>query len=879
MAARSIVKRDGGLYQLESRVGGQAEFIALLTAATGLVVMAAWILDIQWLVQPRPGFNPIRFNTALALTASGVGLWLALKHQWKRAQTTAAILGWFVTAVGVLTCVEYLAGWNLYIDQLFWNDLTLQPNLARMVPETAVFFVLSGLFLCFCGAGEQSRAWGRPITALLANLTAQVAVLDLIFRDNRIKTPAIQTAIALLVLSFGMLIFPSRRGPLAPFFTLSAGGRLMRRMVPAAILGPLVTGALYFLVTHYGWLHPDAGISLMVLLYCTALVVLGVWTANSLDSVDLWLAAFVNTSEDAIVSKALDGTIVSWNRGAEKLYGYTAAEAVGKSILMLAPAEGREEIYSLLERIRRGESIEPHESVRLRKDGSCIDVSVSLAPVRNPRGEIAGAWLIARDITGRKRIEAEIRKLNSELEQRVEERTAELRKSKREVQRKLDCIISPEGALSTLEPHDVLDTDAIQPLLEGMYRITGVPLAIIDLGGKVVASTPWQEVCTKFHRAHPDSCQNCLESDCQLTTGVPAGQFKIYKCKNNMWDVVTPIMLGERHLANLFTGQFLSDDEPFDEEVFAAQARKYGYDEPAYLEALRRAPRLSRDRVRTAMQVYSQLATVLSTLGYGGVKLARAMAETARTNTELQASVAELERFAYTVSHDLRAPLRHLDGFLSLLSRRCYSSVDEQGRHYIDNTLRASQRMGRLIDELLQFSRLGRADMRKGPVDLNRIVEEVRRELEPETQGRVIRWAIEELPVVVGDQPMLRQVIENLLGNALKFTRQREVAEIRIGTQPADNGAVVVRITDNGAGFDMRYYDKLFQVFQRLHAEDEFEGTGIGLANVRRIVERHGGAVWAEGAVEAGAKFCFSLPQQNTETGEQHELIETHTAG
>ncbi|HKO12084.1 MAG TPA: ATP-binding protein, partial [Acidobacteriaceae bacterium] len=159
------------------------------------------------------------------------------------------------------------------------------------------------------------------------------------------------------------------------------------------------------------------------------------------------------------------------------------------------------------------------------------------------------------------------------------------------------------------------------------------------------------------------------------------------------------------------------------------------------------------------------------------------------------------------------------------------------------------------------------------------IIEEVRRELEPETRNRVIRWRIEELPPALADQPMLRQVIENLLGNALKFTRNRSVAEIRIGTQTSDDGSLVVCIEDNGAGFDMSYYDKLFQVFQRLHGEDEFEGTGIGLANVRRIIERHGGAVWAEGAVDQGAKFYFSLPEACDGKGETHELAETHSAG
>jgi signal transduction histidine kinase len=239
-------------------------------------------------------------------------------------------------------------------------------------------------------------------------------------------------------------------------------------------------------------------------------------------------------------------------------------------------------------------------------------------------------------------------------------------------------------------------------------------------------------------------------------------------------------------------------------------------------------------------------------------------AEITRVNTKLTESAKELEAFAYSVSHDLRAPLRHLDGFLSLLSKRSYSNLDDSAKHYVDCTLEASKRMGQLIDDLLQFSRLGRDEIHKAPVDLNDIVEQVRKELEPETRDRSIHWKLSHLPEVAADQAMLRQVIENFVANALKFTRHCPTAEIEIGCKPEPTGEVVFFIRDNGVGFDMRYYSKLFEIFQRLHGEQEFEGTGIGLAIVRRVVERHGGRVWAEGAVGAGATFYFSLPTDSS---------------
>jgi len=227
---------------------------------------------------------------------------------------------------------------------------------------------------------------------------------------------------------------------------------------------------------------------------------------------------------------------------------------------------------------------------------------------------------------------------------------------------------------------------------------------------------------------------------------------------------------------------------------------------------------------------------------------------------QLETANKELESFAYSVSHDLRAPLRHIDGFLELLKEKVGSALDEQGRHYMDATCDAAIKMGRVIDELLTFSRMGHHAMSLQQVGLEGLVREVIDELAPETSGRRIDWRIGDLPAVNGDASMLRIVLTNLIGNALKFTRPRETARIEIGSLPGQNAETVIFVRDNGVGFDMTYKDKLFGVFQRLHRVEEFEGTGIGLANVRRLITRHGGQTWAKGEVDQGAIFYFSLP-------------------
>jgi signal transduction histidine kinase len=235
--------------------------------------------------------------------------------------------------------------------------------------------------------------------------------------------------------------------------------------------------------------------------------------------------------------------------------------------------------------------------------------------------------------------------------------------------------------------------------------------------------------------------------------------------------------------------------------------------------------------------------------------------ELAEQAAALEASNKELESFAYSVSHDLRAPLRHVVGYSELLQKQASSSLDDKSRRYMQTILESSKRMGNLIDDLLAFSRIGRAETKKTAVNLEGLVREVVAELEQEASGRDIAWKIGALPVCYGDRSMLKIVLVNLVSNAVKFTRMRARAEIEIGCTDDKENNTEVFIRDNGAGFDMQYASKLFGVFQRLHRSEEFEGTGIGLATAQRIIHRHGGSIRAEGVLDQGAIFYFSLPK------------------
>ena len=229
---------------------------------------------------------------------------------------------------------------------------------------------------------------------------------------------------------------------------------------------------------------------------------------------------------------------------------------------------------------------------------------------------------------------------------------------------------------------------------------------------------------------------------------------------------------------------------------------------------------------------------------------------------ELDAANKELESFSYSVSHDLRAPLRHISSFEKLLRQRLQDHPDEKVHHYADLISTASKRMSTLIDDLLNFSRIGRTELQKRKINFNDLVRGVVQEFQGELEGRKVIWDIGKLPSLYGDRALLRLVIVNLVSNAVKFTNTRSAAEIRIRCQD-EGDKVIFSIADNGVGFNMKYADKLFGVFQRLHRQDEFEGTGIGLAHVQRIISRHGGKVWAESLEGQGATFYFTLPNKD----------------
>ncbi|MDB6022543.1 MAG: hypothetical protein JWQ04_2400 [Pedosphaera sp.] len=235
---------------------------------------------------------------------------------------------------------------------------------------------------------------------------------------------------------------------------------------------------------------------------------------------------------------------------------------------------------------------------------------------------------------------------------------------------------------------------------------------------------------------------------------------------------------------------------------------------------------------------------------------------------QLESANEEVTAFSLSVSHDLRAPLRHIIGYVELLQTDAGPALSGKCARYLEIISESTKRMGNLIDDLLSFSRLGRTELKKTIVNLDELTRAAMGDFHAETMKRKIAWEIHPLPQVLADRALLRMVLVNLISNAVKFTSGRAEAKIEIGSTPYGEGGTAIFIRDNGAGFDPAYAEKLFGVFQRLHSQAEFAGTGIGLANVQRIINRHGGRVWAEGVLDGGATFYFSIPKQNGDIDE-----------
>jgi PAS domain S-box-containing protein len=515
-----------------------------------------------------------------------------------------------------------------------------------------------------------------------------------------------------------------------------------------------------------------------------------------------WLAAVIQSSDDAIIAKTLDGKITAWNPGAEKLFGYSSSEAVGKSMLTLLPPDRAKEESDILRRIGQGERVEHSETVRVRKDGEEIYVSTTISPVKDTRGTIVGASSIARDITERKLVEQKAAGLAKELARQADELA---------------------HSRQALEAKSLMLRSVLDSMVEG--------LVAVDEQGKFVIWNPAAEKIIGRGAAH-------------LSPEQWTAHYGIY-----LPDTVTPFPTEDTPLLRAMHGEA---------STAAMFVRNPELPLGAWIEASA-SPVKDKDGVVRGGVVAFRDITQCREDEREIHRLNRELEErVAKRTAQLEIANHELEAFTYSVSHDLRAPLRHIGGFTRILVEEFGPALPAEVQKYLARIEGGARRMGQLVDELLNLTRVGRQALAVQMTGLSSVVEEVVTMLEPESQGRHVEWKIAALPSVECDPILIRQVFQNLIGNALKYSRPRSPAVIEIGQSEKD-GLPVIFVKDNGVGFSMKYADKLFGVFQRLHRPEEFEGTGVGLVTVQRILQKHGGHVWAEAELDRGATFYFTL--------------------
>jgi PAS domain S-box-containing protein len=486
------------------------------------------------------------------------------------------------------------------------------------------------------------------------------------------------------------------------------------------------------------------------------------------------LAAIVESSEDAIIGKDLNGMVGTWNKSAEKIFGYTAAEMIGTPITRLIPPDRRDEEERVLAMVKQGQATEHFQTVRLAKDGRLVDIAMTVSPIKDAAGHVTGASKVARDITGSLRTETALGA--SELRYR---RLFESAK---------------DGIL-------ILDAQTGMVVDVNPFLIKALGFSHEEFLSKAI----WELGFFKDIWANEE-------------------KFAELKDKEYVRYDHLPLETSDGHRIEV---EFVSN-------VYLVNGSKV-------IQCNVRDVTARREAEEALRQLNASLEQ-------------RVIERT----TQLEAVNRDLESFSYSVSHDLRAPLRAISGFSKIVLEEHSAALDGDGLRYLHLVGKSAQQMDQLIDDLLTFSRTGRQALTVRTVNTTDVVNACLTDLHDLQENRNVTINIGALPDCEGDASLLKQVWLNLLANALKYTRKRDAAVITIGSG-RENGTDSFFVQDNGAGFDMKYADKLFGVFQRLHLADDYEGTGVGLALVQRIVQRHGGRVWTNAKLNVGATFHFTL--------------------
>jgi len=821
----------------------------LLLGYTASALIAALIV---WSV--TTGLTPVFFlqghggtfvRQAVLLSATAMFAWVAWRMIHKFWQKSGEFYYWY--GLGLALTATGLTGVTLLSVQgsiLGWTN--------RLTQYLGSAYLLIAALMASRGAGTRKLS----LTAIDNALQKSLTIAGFQRQSTRIWLARYGMAVVAVGLAMGLrLVFIARFGPgLPPYITFYPA---FMAVVFVSGVGPAVLTTALMATTAAYWILPPVGefaiasaVDRLGLAIFTGMnlflsVIAGLYRRSrekaaaydrdeALRESRERLATFAKATFEGIVESEA-GRIVDCNEQFAKMLGYTPAELRGMQISDLIPPEDLDRVTAHMREGR--ESMIEH--VVLGKDGARLIVEAN-----GRRQFLSGLkrHTAIRDITDRKRVEEELRNLNDQLEQRVLQRS-----------RFYALVAGINDAIVKHKDKQDLLTEICRIIVEtGGFRLAWIG-TLDEVSREIRVEASWGEI-------------SYLEGIRITANDEPEGQGPGGRAIVEGRHIVSvdfeeePRMIPWRERARAHGIRSSSVFPLFSDGRAIGEITIYS-GKPSFF---------TKEEISLLLAISENISFALAAIS-AERKRREAEESLRRLNNELEQRVAnrtaaleeankEQEAFSYSVSHDLRAPLRHMSGFVNLLQKELQDQSGIKTQNYMKAITEASQKMAALIDDLLEFSRIGRSESKMRMTDLNILTKDVIRELQADMIGRDITWELEVLPNVYGDPSLLRLLLVNLISNAIKFTRTVTQAEISLGCKDGDKEFIFF-VKDNGAGFDMKYSNRLFGVFQRLHTEAEFEGTGIGLANVQRIVTRHGGRTWAEGAIGKGATIYFSLPK------------------
>jgi len=774
-------------FQSFARAAGAA------VSVTGAVVLGGWLLDIAVLKSLSPGFVSMKANTALAMLLAGGALQVLSVGPSSQYMRFAALAAAFVVAlIGILTLSEYLYGWNLEIDQLLFSEApgamgTSAPG--RMAPTSAICFFLLGVSLLVL---DVRRCY--PVAQVLTLVAALIALTALIGYVYEVESlygagpatgMALHTSLSFLLLSAGILLTRQDQGLFVIVTSDAAGGMMARRLLPAAIITPLVLGWLTVLGQQAGLHGPEFSVFLVVIWSIVSFGALTWWNSGSLYRLDIERQRAeeeLKKGQAQLAEAQRIARVGSWEWDvqtnhfacSDELYRTFGLAPAGfnstlESFVDLIHPDDREVVRQVIEQsLHTGEPFGLDFRI-VRADGSVGVLHAQGNVQLDEAGAVIAMTGTGQDVTDRKRIEQDLRQSES---------------------RTRAIIDSANDAFIAIDPAGTIRD--WNPQAEAIFGWTREQALGRSLAETIIPERYREAHTEGVHRFVRTGEGPVLNNRLEMTALHLDGHLFPVEL------TVSPIRLGRSYIFSAFIRDITE-----------------------------------RKRAEEAL---------------------------ARQTDELTRINAELEDFTHSVSHDLKEPLRGIEAFAGFIAEDYGDKLDDQGQRYVNILRESAVRMKDLIDDLLQLSRIGRMRFEYVPVPVRSLVEDVSLELSFALQEKSVDLKIDtQLPTVACDKVRMRELFKNLISNAVKYNDKAQ-PQIEISCR-AENGDFTFSVRDNGIGIDPEYHDKIFKIFQRLHHREEYEGTGVGLAICKKVVEAHGGRIWVESAPGQGTAFLFTIPR------------------